>query len=235
MPILDVKASTSAQRRILLAGGLGAVFGFQAWQLAEFAFDVSIPWYGSLWLFLGQLLLGLAIGAIRTPAARWKCAAPLALALSVPSIWGAHSLGLRWAPYGVAIITFTLAAAFLNTFITHALLSGIRTGPVAQPPPAWRPAAERPKAAQCAAGALRRRLAEEKARLDYLEAERERRHNPAFGRESGDRIVWGELLELELEIIDEELNQIRNTAAHNGPAPGSINKTERLSGQRRSS
>jgi len=235
MPILEVKASGSAARSILLAGGLGAVFGFQAWQLAEFAFGVSMPWYGWLWLFLSQALLGLGIGAIGAPRTRWTCAAPLALALSAPSVWGALALGLRWAPYGVAIVTFSLAAGILNTFVTNTLFPRARTEPAAQALPAQRPAAVRPRAVKCAAGALRQRLADEKARLEFLDAERVRRRSPGFGRQSGDRIVWGELLELELQIVDEELNRIRDTVGHNGAASGSIDKTERLSGQRRSS
>jgi hypothetical protein len=235
MPILNLKASGSAAGRVLLAGGLGAVFGFQCWQLAEFAFDVSVPWYASLWLFLSQALLGLGIGVIGAPATRWKCAPLMALVLGVPSALGAHALGLRWAPHGVAVVAFGLAAGLFNTLITNALFPRAPAQTGGRFPLTQRPGADRAKTGRGAANALRQRLAEEKARLEYIDAERERRGNQGFGRASGDRIVWGELLELELQIIDEELNRIRNAAGHNGPAPGNVDRIERLSGHRRSS
>jgi len=52
------------------------------------------------------------------------------------------------------------------------------------------------------------RLAEEEADLERLDAERKRRGDLGFGRAAEDRIVWGELLELELQDIDEQVNRI---------------------------
>lgn len=59
---------------------------------------------------------------------------------------------------------------------------------------------------------IRRRLAEERATLERLDAERVQRRNPVFGKTDEDQIVWGELLELELQDIDEQVKRICNRA-----------------------
>jgi len=56
--------------------------------------------------------------------------------------------------------------------------------------------------------AARERLAEAVARLERLDAERERRCDSRFGRTAESRIIWGELIELELQEIDEQVNRI---------------------------
>ena len=56
----------------------------------------------------------------------------------------------------------------------------------------------------CAA-ACRQRLAKAAARLDDLEAERKRQREPHFDQAAEDRIVWRELIELELQELDERL------------------------------
>jgi hypothetical protein len=59
---------------------------------------------------------------------------------------------------------------------------------------------------------VQRRLAEEKARLDVLQAERDRLGDPAYEKAAEDEIIWNELVELELQDIDEQLTRIRNSA-----------------------
>jgi hypothetical protein len=61
----------------------------------------------------------------------------------------------------------------------------------------------------------RQRLAEAVARLERLDAERERRGDSRFGRTAENRIIWGELIELELQEIDEQVSRICNSG---GPA-----------------
>lgn len=56
------------------------------------------------------------------------------------------------------------------------------------------------------------RLAEEKAALDQLDRERESQGDSNFRKTMEDRIIWGELLDLELQDFDEQLNRIRQTA-----------------------
>lgn len=49
------------------------------------------------------------------------------------------------------------------------------------------------------------RLSRAKESLDYLEVERERRQNPAFGARIEQQIIWRELLELELQDAEERI------------------------------
>ncbi len=58
------------------------------------------------------------------------------------------------------------------------------------------------------ANQLRHRLSDEMHCLEQLDSERQLRGDPGFGKATEDRIVWGELLELELEQIDEEMNRM---------------------------
>jgi hypothetical protein len=57
-----------------------------------------------------------------------------------------------------------------------------------------------------------RRLAESVARLARLDAERERRGDSSFGKTAENQIVWGELIELELQEMDEQVSRICNSA-----------------------
>ena len=59
---------------------------------------------------------------------------------------------------------------------------------------------------------IKQRLAQEKSLLDQLDSEREYRGDSSFQKTAEDRIVWGELLDLELQDFDEQLNRIRQTA-----------------------
>ena len=68
------------------------------------------------------------------------------------------------------------------------------------------------KLEKCGASAIRHRLAADKASLDYLDAERERRSEPGFGKTIEERVIWGELLELELQDLDEQLRRICDAA-----------------------
>ena len=63
MRVFAPRTDQPATRRILLAIGLGTIFGFQSWRLAEYVFAVSIPWYGQAWIWLSLVFLGFAIGA----------------------------------------------------------------------------------------------------------------------------------------------------------------------------
>lgn len=56
------------------------------------------------------------------------------------------------------------------------------------------------------------RLAEAKESLEYLDAERERRVDPNFGRLTEDKIVWRELLELELQDAEERITRMCDAA-----------------------
>jgi len=70
---------------------------------------------------------------------------------------------------------------------------------------------------------IRRRLADEKSRLDSLDAERESCGESGLAKVREDRIVWHELIELELQDIDEQVTRIRLLSGGKGdghaPAP----------------
>lgn len=64
----------------------------------------------------------------------------------------------------------------------------------------------------------RQRLAEAVARLERLDAKRERRGDSRFGRTAENRIIWGELIELELQEIDEQVSRICNSTGRSAQA-----------------
>ncbi len=139
--------------------------------------------------------------------------------------WGAR------AANGVAVSTITTALLagtlhwswalagliFLVLAISAALLMPLWA------PPKGRDQARAPRPAGClrsAAGrsaSIRKRLEEEKQCLEKLDSERELRGDSDFGKAMENRIVWFELLELELQDIDEQVNRIRRSA---GSTPG---------------
>jgi len=207
MPIPESRRDQSAIRRILLATGLGAIFGLQSWRLAEYGFGVPIPWYGLAWILLGHMFLGLSVAATVGSTRWWKRGFVLGLVFSIPSAFGAVALGLSWAPYGVAAITEGLVVGLLIAFIADVLL-----------PPRSTRLSNAIRSAAC------QRLSEEKACLEHLDAERAYRRDSGFGKTTEDRVVWGELLDLELQDIDEQVRRIRQGAWDASGPPSRISK-----------
>lgn len=97
-----------------------------------------------------------------------------------------------------------------------------------QPPPEREQPGSRgnAKADPCPATAIRRRLTEEMTSLEHFDAERERRSDSRFGKTTEDRIVWGELIELELQEIDEQVSRICGAAGRSPRAPMKSNLRE---------
>ena len=84
-----------------------------------------------------------------------------------------------------------------------------------------RPGARRNAPAEpCVAPSIRRRLTEGKSCLERLDAERQHRGDSRFGKATEDRIVWGELIELELQEIDEQVSRICDAAGREAPGAG---------------
>lgn len=209
MPILESKADRSAIRRILLATGLGVIFGFQSWRLAKYGFAVSIPWYGLVWMWLSHGFLGLSVGATAGSRCWWKRGVVLGLVFSIPSAFGAVALGLRWVPHGVAVISVGLVVGLLIALIVDALFP--RRG--ASTTPGQPLGTGKAKSEKCNAQTLWQRLSEGKACLEHLETERVCRGDSGFGKITEGRIVWGELLDLELQDVDEQVSRICQAAA----------------------
>jgi hypothetical protein len=63
-----------------------------------------------------------------------------------------------------------------------------------------------------ATDAAKQRLSEAVARLEHLDAERKRRADAAFGKATESRIVWSELIDLEMQELDQQVNRIRSLA-----------------------
>ena len=53
------------------------------------------------------------------------------------------------------------------------------------------------------------------SRLQDIELVRNHRQEPLFGKSIEERIVWRELLELELQEVDEQIERISAAAGHN--------------------
>jgi hypothetical protein len=89
------------------------------------------------------------------------------------------------------------------------------------------PGAERPgvrcnaTTEPCSTKSTDQRLAEEVACLERLDAERERRGDSCFGKNTESRIVWSELIELELQEIDEQMSRICGAVGRGPRAPKS--------------
>jgi len=66
-----------------------------------------------------------------------------------------------------------------------------------------------------ASGSTQKRLAEAFAFLENLDLQRANGQDRLLGKVVEDRIIWRELLELELQEIDEQIEQISAAAAEN--------------------
>jgi len=220
MAILDSKADRGIILRILLSTGLGAIFGFQGWRLAQYGFPVAMPWYAALWVFARHLVLGLSLGITASSTPWWKRGVGLGALFSFPSALALCLADLRWAPRGLALCTASISAGVLIAFLTD-LICPRRRRDAHDSVPApeqhtdakkqnWRERDED----------IHLRLAEGKSRLECLDAEREQRREPAFGKTAEDRVVWRELLELELQDIDDRVSRGEHQARnhHNGNA-----------------
>ena len=78
----------------------------------------------------------------------------------------------------------------------------------------------------CPTKTTRHRLREGVACLERLDAERERHGDSRFGKTTEDRIVWGELIELELQEIDERVSRICGAAGRSLRPPLKSNLRE---------
>lgn len=66
-------------------------------------------------------------------------------------------------------------------------------------------AAPHPQAPSCA---THQRLVRAFSRLEEIQFVRDDRQDPRFGKPAEDRIIWRELLELELQNVDEQVERV---------------------------
>ena len=180
MPILESNGQRTATLRLVVATGLGAIFGLQNWRLARYGFGISGPWYWSAWMIF-----------------------------SIPLALGTRALGLRWVPCCFAVMVATLIAGLLIALVLDALFP--RTRKATYGCTSLSEDTERTQQ-QCPANTTRQRLAEGKACLEWLDGEQDRRGDPGFEKATVNRIVWRELLDLELQDVDDQLHRICDAA-----------------------
>ena len=205
VPVLESKWDRSAVRRILVAAGLGAMLGFQSWKLLEYGFAAPISLPGSAWIFLSHVVLGVSVAVTAGFSQWWRRGWMLGLIFSVPTALGMHALGSRWVPYGLAVVASGLVTGLLVAFLTDTLAPYEKTATSRRSLQLHRSSeSPRPNSRESQMDAIRQRLAEEKVCLDGLDSERQRRGDSGLGRATEDRVIWRELLELELQAIDEK-------------------------------
>lgn len=195
----------------MLAAGLGAVFGFQVWRFAVFG-ALSIPRPLSASIFLCYVLLG-SISRADQAIALWKRATFLGLTGSIPLAYCVTALGWKRVPDGLALLTAGLTIGLLLARIAAAIgarptVSQDQRCPGRQSPSGRSRAIPETRSASI----LRQRIAEEAACLERLYQERISTGDSGHGRNTEDRIVWGELLDLELQDIDEQVERICRSA-----------------------
>ncbi len=158
------------------------------------------------------MFLGFSIAATEGLMRWWKNGLLLGLALSIASAFGGEALGLRFVPNGIAAIAEGLADGLFLAFILKVLFP--RTPPADEDCPCSSRLGNphHAESEEYDRYLTYRRLTEEKACLEHLDAEREYPGNLDFGKTTEERIIWKELLDLELQDIDEQVSRICRTA-----------------------
>jgi hypothetical protein len=217
MPILESRTDQSTRQRLLLATSLGAAAGFEIWGLAACGFAFRLPWYGPAWLLLSHVLLGLTIGATAGSARWWKLGLTLGLGFSLPPALGVLALGLQWRAYGLALFVEGMTTALLIALLANSIFPREQASAV---PPVQRPTLPTTSACRESGGTamdtLGQRLAKGKDILERLDAARIRQGNQCFGKTAEDKVIWCELLDLELQDLDELIGGGRKAGARPG-------------------
>ena len=200
MPIRKSEAEGPVARRILLGAGLGCLFGLQTCRLAIYLSGNSLPRFSLAWALASHGVLGIAVAGTAGLALWWKRGIPLGLLFAIPGATLAYAVGWVWA--GASELVAGAVAGLLIALLVDVVLPKMR--------PAIREVDTEAARNDAPAADIRRRLSEGQAALERLDAERQRKGDPRLGKAAEDRIVWGELLELELQDIDERVSRQGN-------------------------
>jgi hypothetical protein len=212
--ILKSETQGTVVRRILLGSGLGNLFGLQACRLAGYFTGNAVPRLGLAWILVSHALLGITIAGTSGLARWWKRGLPLGVLFAIPAATFSYAMG--WQSAGIAETITGAVAGLLIALLVDAMLPGAPR-PLAAAAPSVPGREAHPVEHSGPSGAdIRKRLSEGEAELDRLAGERRRRGDPHFGKAVEDRIVWGELLELELQEIDERVSRTGNTDGGSG-------------------
>jgi hypothetical protein len=121
------------------------------------------------------------------------------LLFGLPPAMALCSAGLPWIPWGLAgFIPGLIVANMLACLVVKFVLG------VPLPKPSDPLVIRRPR--KCAPSC--QRLADAAATLELLDVERKRRRDSHYEKRVEDRIIWNELLDLELQDIDEQISRI---------------------------
>jgi hypothetical protein len=133
----------------------------------------------------------------------------LGILFGVPPIVALQALGLTWPLYAVAAIALIVGFVLAYSIVGFVVTAPVTPAPVEVPPSQGTMSFKQPPPGRTPT-VIDQRLAAEKADLDRLDDERQHLGNPAFGGTEEQRIIWSELLDLELQDIDEQINRIRH-------------------------
>lgn len=139
------------------------------------------------------------------------------LFFGVPPAYAMHAMGFSIVPFSAGVLLVGLLAGCLLAFLTVTYLFSLPTVSVRERTGAAQPVRppERPRAARkCSPSPLASRLAQEKASLDQLDLQRDSRHDTGFEKMTEQKIIWNELLDLELQDIDEQISRICQGGQH---------------------
>ncbi len=210
MRALQTETKPFSLRRTLLASGMGGVFGLEIWWIARNLLPGPIPTFCFLCIVISHILLGFSLGASGFMG-WWKRGLIFGVVISPVTI-GSLTVGSTRIVYGLAAMAATLIAALFIGLVSEAVFPRAitRIRPVQKHDDTL--PMEMFKRAKVS---TRDRLSEGRTCLEYLEMERESSGDRRFGRELEDRIIWRELLELELQDMD----QRQDGAGHPLPPP----------------
>jgi len=196
----------------------GTLFGFDCGLMAAYGCEDLVKGYGLGQLLFGHALFGCGLGATAGMARWWKRGL-FGGFVNILFFGNASGSGSTWLLEELLLTLEGLTASLFIAFLTDSLSTG-RTEPTCV-------GSDRPwRGLTLTARGLCSRLAEEQAFLEHLDVEREFRRDPAFGRITEERIVWGELLDLELQDLDEQLDRICETAGDALPRQTTLSRRQ---------
>lgn len=140
------------------------------------------------------------------------CGVVFGLLFGLPPAYAVYSAGAPFLPWSIGALLIGLLVGYLLSFLLLSFVFRADATVVALPP---RPSVIAHRVVE-AHTVVEVRMAEEKERLDRMEAERDVRHDRSFEKTTEQRIIWSELLELELEDLDERVDRMRKEMAATG-------------------
>src|SRR5678816_2839018 len=84
MPTLESNGQRTATLRLVVATGLGAIFGLQNWRLARYGLAISGPWYWSASMIFSHVMLGFSVYVTPGSTRWWKRGLALGAAFGIP-------------------------------------------------------------------------------------------------------------------------------------------------------